>query len=49
MINVEKVLFLRHVSLFASIATRDLGEIAAITEEVVHPAGSVIFEEGDHG
>lgn len=49
MITVEKVLFLRHVSLFATVPTRELGHIAAITEEVVQPGGSTIFTRGDRG
>lgn len=49
MITVEKVLFLRHVSLFSTVPTRELGHIAAITEEVVQPAGSTIFTQGDQG
>jgi CRP/FNR family transcriptional regulator, cyclic AMP receptor protein len=48
-IAVEKVLFLRHVSLFATIPTRELGHMAGITEEIVYPAGSSIFAEGDRG
>jgi CRP/FNR family cyclic AMP-dependent transcriptional regulator len=48
-ILVEKVLFLRHVALFTHMASKDLGRIAEIAEEVVYPAGSTIFTEGDYG
>lgn len=49
MITVEKVLFLRHVSLFATIPTRELGYVARIAEEIVQPGGSTIFRQGDRG
>lgn len=49
MIIVEKLLFLRHVSLFSALPARELGRIAAIAEEVIYPAGSSIVKEGEFG
>ncbi|HET7712369.1 MAG TPA: cyclic nucleotide-binding domain-containing protein [Thermoanaerobaculia bacterium] len=49
MITVEKVLFLGHVPVFAGMPSRELGRIAAITEEVVSPAGTLIFRQDDAG
>ena len=49
MILVEKVLFLRHVSLFSRMAVADLGRVAEIAEEVIYPAECTIFREGEYG
>ena len=49
MILVEKVLFLKHVSLFSRMSVGDLGRVAEIAEEVVYTAYSNIFREGDYG
>ena len=49
MILVEKVLFLRHVSLFSRMAVADLGRVAEIAEEIVAPSESAIFKEGEFG
>jgi CRP-like cAMP-binding protein len=49
MITVEKLLFLRNVPLFSSLASKELGRVAAVTEEVIYPAGSKIVTEGDYG
>ena len=49
MLTVQKVLALRSIELFSSMSTTELGRLAAITEEVVYPAGSVIIREGDYG
>jgi CRP-like cAMP-binding protein len=49
MILVEKVLFLRHVSLFSRMAVADLGRVAEIAEEVVYPSEAPIFAEGEYG
>jgi CRP-like cAMP-binding protein len=48
-ILVEKVLFLKHVSLFSRMSVGDLGRVAEIAEEVVYPAHSNIFREDDYG
>jgi CRP/FNR family transcriptional regulator, cyclic AMP receptor protein len=48
-ILVEKVLFLKHVSLFSRMSVGDLGRVAEIAEEVVYTASSNIFREGDYG
>jgi CRP/FNR family transcriptional regulator, cyclic AMP receptor protein len=48
-ILVEKVLFLKHVSLFSRMSVGDLGRVAEIAEEVVYAAHSNIFREGDYG
>lgn len=49
MIIVEKLLFLRHVSLFSALPAKELGRIAAIAEEVIYPAGASIVKEGEFG
>ena len=49
MIVVEKILFLRHVPLFANMATSELTQVAAIAREVTYPAGSRIIQQGEHG
>jgi CRP-like cAMP-binding protein len=49
MISVEKILFLRNVSLFAGMHPAELGHLAGIAEEVVYSQGSQIIREGDHG
>ncbi|MEP6802108.1 MAG: cyclic nucleotide-binding domain-containing protein [Acidobacteriota bacterium] len=46
---MQKVLLLRRVDLFADMTTRQLGQIAKVTQEVVQPAGSMIFSEGETG
>ncbi len=43
---VEKVLFLQKVDLLSAARTEDLGLLASITEEVLYPEGTTIFEEG---
>jgi CRP-like cAMP-binding protein len=48
-LTVQKVLALRSIELFSSMSTAELGRLAAITEEVVYPAGSEIIREGDYG
>ena len=49
MILVEKVLFLKHVSLFSRMSVGDLGRVAEIADEVVYAAYANIFREGDYG
>ena len=49
MILVERLLFLKHVSLFSRMSVGDLGRVAEIAEEVVYAADSIIFREGDYG
>ncbi|MEP6768285.1 MAG: cyclic nucleotide-binding domain-containing protein [Acidobacteriota bacterium] len=49
MITMQKVLLLRRVDLFADMTTRQLGHVARVTQELVQPAGSMIFSEGDAG
>ena len=49
MILVEKVLFLRHVSLFSRMAVADIGRVAEIAEEIICPAETRIFSEGEYG
>jgi CRP/FNR family transcriptional regulator, cyclic AMP receptor protein len=49
MITMQKVLLLRKVDLFQAMTTRQLGHVASVTRELVVPAGSTIFEEGDVG
>lgn len=49
MITIQKVLMLRRVDLFADMTTRQLGHVASVTHELMRPAGSMIFAEGDPG
>ncbi len=49
MITVEKVLFLQKVSIFAGLDSQTLRQAAEITEEVVYPAGTPVFADGDPG
>src|SRR5712692_2783393 len=49
MITMQKVLLLRRVDLFDDMTTRQLGHVASVTRELVQPAGSMIFAEGDAG
>jgi CRP-like cAMP-binding protein len=49
MITVERVLFLRHVPLFAQMTAAELSSLARISEEAVFTAGSQIIVEGDLG
>lgn len=43
---VEKVLLLQKVDLLSAVRTEDLAVLASISEEVLYPEGSMIFEEG---
>jgi CRP/FNR family transcriptional regulator, cyclic AMP receptor protein len=47
--TVEKVLFLKGVDLFGSIAGEELSHIAQITDEVEYDHSQEIFAEGDQG
>lgn len=49
MITVEKILFLRNVSLFSTMPPEELGALAGIAEEIVFSAEQCIIEEGDMG
>ena len=49
MITIQKILLLKRVDLFAEMTTRQLGHVAAVTQELVRPAGSIIFNQGDEG
>lgn len=49
MITVEKILFLRDVSLFSGLDTHALTRIAEVAQETVYPKGSPIFELGEAG
>ena len=43
---VEKVLLLQKVDLLSAVRSEDLAVLASISEEVLYPEGSMIFEEG---
>ena len=43
---VEKVLLLQKVDLLSAVRTEDLAVLASISEEVLYPEDSMIFEEG---
>jgi len=47
--TVEKVLFLKGVDLFKTIAAEELSDIAQITDEVEYAPQDTIFKEGDQG
>jgi CRP-like cAMP-binding protein len=47
--TLEKVLFLRQVDLFSEFSARELGMLAAKTQEVEFSRGDIIFREGDAG
>ncbi len=49
MITIQKVLLLKRVDLFVHMTTQQLGHVASVTRELVLPAGSMIFAEGDPG
>ncbi len=47
--TLEKVLFLKEVSLFKNITSERLAKIATIAKEVEFPRGERIINEGDEG
>ncbi|HEV8536166.1 MAG TPA: cyclic nucleotide-binding domain-containing protein [Candidatus Limnocylindria bacterium] len=47
--SMDRILFLRKVSIFASLPPADLKQIASIATEHVFPDGAVIAREGDRG
>ncbi len=47
--DMERVLFLRKVSLFADLPPRDLSRVAAIAEERTYTDGETIAEQGERG
>ena len=46
---MDRILFLRHVPLFAALSPADLKQVAAIASEEVFLDGEVIAEEGEQG
>ena len=48
-INMERILFLRSIPLFADVSGNDLRWINEITREKTYPAGKIIFKENDGG
>jgi CRP-like cAMP-binding protein len=49
MIIVDKILFLRRVSLFSKMTTEQLARLAGVASEAVYPAASRIIQEGEFG
>jgi CRP-like cAMP-binding protein len=47
MTTIEKVLFLKRVSIFAALPGEELAEIALVAEEVEQAAGDEIIREGE--
>jgi len=45
--TIEKVIFLKSVDIFKHATTKELGGVAALTEEVHFEPGETIFREGD--
>lgn len=45
--TVEKVIFLQDIEFFEFTPTEDLAYIAAITQEIEFPSGTIIYNEGD--
>ena len=48
-ILVQKILFLKNVPLFSSMAPGELSQLAGIAEEVVYSSGISIIAQGEHG
>jgi len=46
---MERVLFLRKVSLFRALSPGDLKQVASLAREELHPDGAVLAREGDAG
>lgn len=49
MIIVEKILFLKRISIFSSLATQELRMIAQVTQEEEYEQSEVLFAQGDQG
>ena len=49
MIIVQKILFLRNVSLFTGMPPRELSHLAGIAEEVIYSEGESIIVQDEHG
>jgi CRP/FNR family transcriptional regulator, cyclic AMP receptor protein len=49
MVPIEKILFLRNVSVFEGLTSKDLAQVASIAEEVDCAAGVGIIWEGEQG
>jgi CRP-like cAMP-binding protein len=47
--TTEKILILRSVNLFHELPDDILAEVAELLQEILVPAGTTIFEQGDHG
>lgn len=43
----DKILHLKKVDIFRNMSVNELAAIASITEQVVYPAGHIMFQEGD--
>ena len=48
-ILVQKILFLKNVPLFSSMAPGELSQLAGIAEEVVYATNTPIITQGEHG
>ena len=49
MILVQKILFLKNVPLFSSMAPAELSQLAGIAEEIVFSANTPIINQDEHG
>ncbi|MDA0746800.1 MAG: cyclic nucleotide-binding domain-containing protein [bacterium] len=49
MITIQKILFLRHVPLFAGMPPDELSTLAGIAAEIVYSTGQTIIHQGEHG
>lgn len=45
----DKILRLRGIQIFEGLSVSELAAIASVTEEVVHPLGTVVIKEGETG
>jgi ATP/ADP translocase len=45
----DKILRLRGIQIFEGLSVSELAAIASVTEEVVHPVGTVVIREGEPG
>ena len=45
----EKIMLLKGIDIFESLTVGELAAIASVAEEIDHPAGETIIEEGSYG
>lgn len=45
----EKIVHLKGIDIFESLSVGELAAIASVAEEIEHPPGEIIMQEGDYG